>query len=169
MMTRFKASASLYIAAAMLAGHAQVGDVAAQSVEEATSADDSAAKERYEQLMEQAEGNGRSCMIANTFKDETLEALRGFGKSVHFIDLNPHKPIKLELPESYYHPLGRTITFDQFELAIDRTDPSKPYISMTRTAEGVKLEPKVAIRLKDGKILCVRNLSATVRYKTQVP
>lgn len=161
MMTRLSGSLSLCILIAVLARYAGAKD--------ATPTDDAAAKERYEQLMEQAEGNGRSCMVANAFKDETLEALKTFGKDVRFIDLDPHKPIKVELPDSYYHPLGRTITFDQFELAIDRRNPSKPYVSMTRTSEGVKLEPKVALRMKDGKILCVRNLSATVIYKAQEP
>ena len=161
-------SLSLCIAGAMFIAHANANDDGARA-DESVSIDDSAAKERYEQLMSQAEGAGRTCMIANTFKGEMLEALRNFAKSARFIDLDPHRPIKMELPDGYYHPLGRTVTFDQLDLAIDRLNPSKPYVSMTRTSEGVKLEPKVAILLKEGKVLCVRNLSATVNYKSEQP
>lgn len=122
------------------------------------------AAQRYTKLMEGAEKGTPGCMIATTFREETHAALQAFGKDVKFLELDPAKPIRIELPEGFYNPQGRTVTFDQFELAIDAKAPSKPYISMTRTAEGLKLEPKLAIAMKDGTMICVRDLSATVKY-----
>ena len=129
--------------------------------------DDATAKKRYQQLMDKVEGNDRSCMVAGSFEEETLAALTAFGKTARFIDLDSQKPIKVELPENFYHPLGRTITFDEFELAIYQTGHSNLYISMSRTPEGLKLEPKIALQMEDDTLLCVRYLSATVKYKSQ--
>jgi hypothetical protein len=134
----------------------------------AASTDDSAAKEQYTKLMEHVEGNGRHCMISSALNDGALEALRSFGKDVSFVDLDPAKPIRVTLPEDYYNPRGRTIAFDGFELAINRKNPSKPYISMTRTAEGVKVEPRIALQL-NGKLKCVQSLSVMIEYKSDAP
>lgn len=151
----------LYIAAAALALPA-AGD-------EDAAPDDTAAAERYANLMEQAEGSGRHCMIAKVSEEQSLEALREFVKVATFIDLDPAKPIRVTLPEVYYNPHGRTISFDELELAIDRRDRSNPYISMTRTAEGLLLEPKIALPMRDGKLVCVRYLSVTLPYRSAAP
>lgn len=144
--------------------------IAAASIVPPASADenatDKAAAERYAKLMEQAEGSGRHCMIAAISREESLEALREFVKAAMFVDVDPAKPILVTLPESHYNPRGRTISFQEFDLAIDRRNISNPYISMTRTAEGLLLEPKIAIETQDGKLLCVRNLSATIPYRS---
>src|SRR5262245_38131207 len=76
LMTRHSASLLVCIALALLVGRADAIDDVAQPVEVAIPADDSAAKKLYGELMEQAEGDGRSCMIADTFKDNMLKALR---------------------------------------------------------------------------------------------
>jgi hypothetical protein len=154
------------IAVALLRASVIVAQESAPAPSEAAKAKDAAAKEHYARIMEHAEGQGRHCMIAGTFKEKTLEALRTFGKEAQFVDLEPSKPIRVTLPEGYYNPAGRTITFDQFELAINRDNLSAPYISMTRTAKGVELEPKIAITIDDGKVICVRYLSAIVNYRS---
>lgn len=137
--------------------------------DETAAPDDAAAAARYAKLMEQAEGSGRHCMIADVSTDQAREALSEFAKAATFVDLDRAKPIQVTLPETYYNPRGRTIAFDELELAIDRRNPANPYISMTRTAEGLLLEPKISIETRDGKILCVRYLSATIPYRSDAP
>jgi hypothetical protein len=137
--------------------------------DESPATNDAPAAERYAKLMEQAEGSGRHCMIAEVSKDQALEALREFVKAATFIDVEPSKPIRVTLPGAYYNPGGPTISFDELGLAIDRRNVSNPYISMTRTAEGLLVEPKIAIETQGGKILCVRYLSATIPYRPAAP
>lgn len=158
----------LCIAALTLAGPMHAEEPSGPAVAPTGPADDSAAKEKYTKLMEQAEGAGRHCMISDTFKQETLESLRIFAARAEFVDLDPGKPIKVTLPQGWYSPLGRTITFDSFELAIEQNDVSR-YLSMTRTDKGLLLEPKISIATKDGKILCVGYLSATMEFRAAAP
>ena len=68
------------------------------------------------------------------------------------------------LPEHYYNPAGRTVSFDDLALAVNSEHPSD-YISLTRTADGVLIEPKVALPVGADKIVCVRNVSSTKPYK----
>ena len=129
----------------------------------AASATDDAAKQRYELLLEKVEGDGRSCAISKSSESD-LEALKSFVREIQFVEVGRDKPIVVVLPASYYHPRGRTLTFDRFELAVSREDPGGPYISLTRTDEGLLIEPKVALSFEDGRMFCVRGVSATKAY-----
>jgi hypothetical protein len=169
MMTRNGVSIFPCIVASVLIGHASADDNTERAVKDGAWITESFAKKRYERLMQQAEGDGRRCIAANTFEDEMREALRAFGNAVNFVELGPDKPITVEISETYYHPLGRTITFDRFDLVINRRSASKMYISMTKTGEGLRVEPKIALELNDGSIICVRNISAIVSYDTSAP
>jgi hypothetical protein len=108
-------------------------------------------------------------MIAEVSRDQALEALREFVKTSKFVDVDPTRPIQVILPDTYYNPRGRSISFQELELAIDRRNVSGIYISMTRTAEGLLLEPKVTLEVGDGRVLCVRHLSATIEYRAAAP
>lgn len=131
--------------------------------------DNSSDNMRYDQLIRMEKKDGRGCMRIFRYTESTLTALRNFVKEIRFIDLAPHKPIKAELPEDYYHPQGSVVTFDQFELALKRNDLPERYITMTRTPEGVELAPKVVINPGDGAEFCVSSISATIKYRPLVP
>lgn len=158
----------LLLAAMALAAPVYAADLSAPSVAMNQPSDESAAKERYTMLMEQAEGAGRHCMISETGKEETIESARNFFGAAKFGDIDPGKPIQVTLPEGWYSPQGRIITFDSFAIVVDQKHPSR-YISMTKTDKGLLLEPKISIALKDGKIFCIRNLSATMGFRTAAP
>lgn len=160
----FVAPLPLFIWLAMFVASVFAGDIAEHRGTMTGPIDDSRLKSIYARLVELADGNGHHCMIANAGKAEMLESLRRFGKAVHFIDLDPNKPIKAELPEDYYNPQGPTVTFDQFELAVDRMNPSNAFLSMTRTSEGVLLEPKLVFEMSKDHISCVKYLSVVVPY-----
>jgi uncharacterized membrane protein len=92
--------------------------VHAQEVAPSTGpAKDDAAKQRYELLVEKVEGDGRSCAISKS-SESSLEALKSFIREIQFVEVDRDKPIVVVLPESYYHPRGRMLTFDRFELAL---------------------------------------------------
>jgi len=152
----------------MLASPLYGDESSAPPASAAAPTDLAAAMERYTKLMEQAEGAGRHCPISDAFKQETFESLRAFAAAVEFEVLDPTQPIRVVLPEGYYNPRGRTLTFDAFELAIEQKQPTR-YISMTKTDKGVLLESKVSILTQDGKIFCMRDLSATIGFKGSTP
>jgi hypothetical protein len=141
--------------------------LAARAQEAAPSAapdKDDAAKQRYELLLEKVEGDGRSCVISKS-SDSSIEALKNFVREIQFVEVDRDKPIVVVLPESYYHPRGRTLTFDRFELTVNRENPGGTYISLTRTDEGLLIEPKFALSFEDGRMFCVRGVSATKAYE----
>lgn len=136
------------------------GPVTAQDVVDGSG---SAASQRYVRLMEQAEGPGRQCMIAQT-TSAGVPVAEAFVKEAKFIDLRPDKPIRVTLPDDFYNPQGGTVSFDTQALAIYRKNPLGPYISMTRTTEGIRIEPRIALEADAGKLLCVRYYGITLKY-----
>jgi hypothetical protein len=97
--------------------------------------------------------------------ERSIEALKSFVREIQFVTVDRDKPIIVVLPESYYHPRGRTLTFDRYEIVVNRENPGGPYISLTRTREGLLIEPRVALSVEDGRMFCVHGVEATKAYE----
>jgi hypothetical protein len=164
--TRFRVAAALLALGSSALATAQ--DLPAPGTNAPAASDASAAageaRRRYELLLEQAEGRGRTCMISNAGQERSFEQLLTFLETAEFVELRPDRPITVVLPEHFYSPAGRTLSFDELAIAINSEHPSE-YISLTRTADGVLIEPKVALPVGADKIVCVRNVSSTKPYK----
>ncbi|HET8699819.1 MAG TPA: hypothetical protein VFO94_20210 [Gammaproteobacteria bacterium] len=148
---------------------ALVGALAARAQETTVpapvgAANDDAAKRRYELLLEKVEDDGHGCAITKGSEGD-LETLKSFLREVQFVEVERDTPITVVLPESFFHPRGRTLTFDRFEITVNRHNPGGTYISLTRTNEGLVIEPKYALSFGDGRMFCVRSYSATKAYE----
>lgn len=127
-------------------------------------ADPSLAQLHYRKLTEQGDASATKCLPNPRSPDRVVKALERFIQRTRFIEVSPGKPITVELPDDYYHPQGRTLTFDEFSLVVNVENPTEPYMTMTRTAEGVVVEPKNILHKHDGSFICVMYLRVTLPF-----